>query len=192
MAAGAQPTILARRVGLSAPTVTNIERGRVPGVDVLERLARGLNVSPCLLAYGVEAPAAEVEDGAPLRCATIGERLAAAREHAGLSMRALGRAADLTPTTIGNIEAGKVLPGVDVAEALAGALKISPCYLAFAEGTADGPRFPPPVRRPKKPTAPRTRARKATPRPARTAAGRSARKATSSSSRKPAPRSRSK
>ena len=60
-----------------------------------------------------------------------------ARNAAGLSLRALARAADLAPTTISNIEEGRSLPSVETAEKLAGALGVSPCWLAYGEG--EGP-----------------------------------------------------
>lgn len=192
LAAAILPAHLSRAVGLSVNSVAAIERGRVPGADVVERLARGLRCSPCALAFGIDVPYVEEPEGAPLRCLGIGERLRAAREERGMGLRELARATGptpdgdpaLTPGGVGSVESGRTVPSVATVERLAAALKISPCFLAFAEGPADGPRFPPPVRRPRKPPAPRTRARKATPRPA----GR----ATSSSSRKPAARARAK
>lgn len=160
IAAGIQPTILSIQIGLSRTTVHYIERGRVPGVDVLEKLARGLRCSPCTLAFGVQVPYEEQPADAPLRCLGLGERLRTMREFSSLSMRALGREASLTPTAIGNIEAGKVLPGVDVAEALAQALRISPCWLAWGESEPDGPRWPPPIKKKKPEPAPRRASRR--------------------------------
>jgi len=153
VAAGVVPSILCKQLGLSNDTIGRIERGRVPGVDVLEKLARGLRLSPCALAFGVDVPYVEEPQGAPLRCEGIGERLRTMRELAGLSKNALGIAAEITGQTVANIEGGK-LPGVDVAEALAQALRISPCWLAWAESEPDGPRWPPPIKK-KRTTAPR-------------------------------------
>ena len=43
---------LARATGLSASTLSNIERGTVKPLAVLEALAKALAVMPCWLAYG--------------------------------------------------------------------------------------------------------------------------------------------
>ena len=147
----------------------------MPRVDVVEKLARGLKMSPCFLAFGVEVPFAEEEAGVPLRSAKIGERLRVEREHASLSLRQLAEATrpkrspqdegepepEVSHTTIRLTEDGETIPSVATAEALAQALRISPCWLAFAEGEPRGPRFPVPIKK-KKATAPRRRARKST------------------------------
>lgn len=154
IAANILPAHLSRAVGLSVNSVAAIERGRVPGCDVVEKLARGLKVSPCALAYGVAVLFVEVAADAPLRCLGLGERLRGARELAGLSKNALGIIAETTGQTVANIEGGHV-PSIAVAEALAAALRISPCWLAFGESDPSGPRFPPPIKKKKPPTAPR-------------------------------------
>jgi len=106
------------------------EAGRTPGIDLAEALALALGLSPCHLAYG--APVESTATG--LESSGIGRRLLAARELRGLSRNGLGKAAGLSHTAIGVIEAGKVMPGVDTAEDLADVLRLSVCWLAYGEG----------------------------------------------------------
>ena len=49
---GLTKAALARQVGLSPSTVADIEKGAQTGVDVLESLAKALDVSPAWLAFG--------------------------------------------------------------------------------------------------------------------------------------------
>ena len=44
---------LGRRAGLTAPSITQIENGGQSGVDVIESLAKALDVSPGWLAFGI-------------------------------------------------------------------------------------------------------------------------------------------
>jgi transcriptional regulator with XRE-family HTH domain len=45
---------LAAKAGVSTQTPASVENARnMPGVDIVEKLARGLNVSPAWLAYGL-------------------------------------------------------------------------------------------------------------------------------------------
>lgn len=160
----------ARRVSLSAglsdTAAGTIERGRVPGIDVAERLAQALQLSPCYLAYGVEGPPLPpLGEDEPLRSAGCGARLQRLREHQGLTRTIVGKAAGLTAQAVLNTEEGRTLPTVDTVERLAVALGCSPCWLAFGEGPdpiaepgqaaaeAQRVRFRPP----RKPPAPRRR-----------------------------------
>jgi DNA-binding XRE family transcriptional regulator len=112
--------------------VQSIEyEGHIPGVDLVEALARSLGVSPGWLAYGMGEPGDVKELPG---CAALGERLRTAREHAGLSGNALAKAAGTTHTTVQNIEASRNMPSVARVEALADALDLSPAWLAFGEG----------------------------------------------------------
>lgn len=127
--------------GLSSTTATLIERGGVPHLDTVEKLAKVLNVSPCLLAYGVEAPPIE---GNILACNSIGTRLRQIRQARGLSLRALARGADLTASAVSNIESKGHMPTVATVEALAKALQVDPCWLGYGQG-------PPPILSPDAP-----------------------------------------
>lgn len=148
---------LAERAGVADGVARYIEDGkqRAPGVDTVERLARGLGVSPCWLAYGDEGPlpflqkrpqaeqpayqGADVSiaiEGGPLLCEGLPLRLQAAREARGLSRRALGKSVDMSTTAIGNIEDGRTISGVATVEKLAAALDVAPCWLAYGQGAA--------------------------------------------------------
>lgn len=132
-------TYLSADAGWGRSMVFSIEEeGRVPGVDVVETLALCLGCSPCWLAYAVEREfTAEC-----LQAPGIGARLRQAREMRSMDKNALGRAAGTTGQTIANIETGRNIPSVATAEALAKALDISPCWLAFGEGPQTSPRLP--------------------------------------------------
>jgi len=156
---------LSAAAGLSVSACSNIERGNTPAIEIAERLAQALRVSPCCLAYGVEGEAPPpLADGA-LRSVGCAARLAQLRQHRGLSLRGLGDAAELSATAIQNIETGDAKPSVATIEQLARALGCSPCWLAFGEGAdpiadpgraaaeASAVRYRPP----RKPSAPRRR-----------------------------------
>jgi len=136
--------------GVSGPVVRNIEDGgAVPGIDIAERLAVALAVPACWLVFGHyggapfrdKVPRAEQIDGlpaetavdpaAPLTCSGVGARLLQARTEAGLSLRALARAADMTPSGVSSIETGRTVPSVATVETLAMALGRAPCWLGF-------------------------------------------------------------
>ncbi len=122
---------LSAAAGLSADAVNSIEAGRVPGIDTIEKIAQVLGLSPCLLAYGMDTacpPAA-----AP-RYPGCGGRVQQLREHQQLSKLSLAAAAGLSGSAILPIEAGRTVPSVATAEALAIALDCSPCWLAFGCG----------------------------------------------------------
>ncbi len=125
---------LSLAAGLSVNTVANVERGSMPGLDTVEKLARALRVSPCYLAYGVEGEAPPPLAGGALRAAGCGARLQQLREHRGLSKLCLGATAGLAGSALFPIESGRVIPSVATVEALAKALDCSPCWLAFGEG----------------------------------------------------------
>ena len=66
--------------------------------------------------------------------AALGPRLRQVREAAGLSVRGLGIASETSDTTVRLTEEGHTVPTVATVEALAKALRCSPCWLAFGEG----------------------------------------------------------
>lgn len=118
--------------GVNRTAVQSIEHeGHIPGVDLVEAIARALGVSPGWLSYGMGEPG-DVQDLPG--CAMLAERLRAAREDAGLSGNALAKTAGTTHTTIQNIEQGRHCPSVARVEALADALDVSPAWLAYGEG----------------------------------------------------------
>lgn len=140
---------LSVRAGLAPDTCMRIEqKGRVPGVDIVERLARVLQISPGWLAYAPlqevtpEAASSSMQEGAPLLCAKMGARLRALRQERGLSLRALAEVVELTAGGIGSVETGRTLPSVATAEALARGLGVSPGWLAYGEGPQVLPRAP--------------------------------------------------
>lgn len=158
------PSRLALTAGLSNPAVRRIEEeGRVPGVDVVERLARVLRTSPGWLAFDVRPaplPAAGEEaaalppagpdaavEGAPLLCAGLGERLRGLREERGLPRKALARLVGLADTPIRMTEEGRTLPSVATLEQIAKGLGVSPAWLAYGEGPQVLPKVPRKVRR---------------------------------------------
>lgn len=103
---------------------------------MLERIADVLELSAGYLAFGqreVWVPAEE------LRCKGLSARLSAARAARGLSLREVDRRAGTTAGTIRAIEAGGQ-PTLDTLESLAGALVVSPAWLAFGLGPRDLPR----------------------------------------------------
>ena len=126
----------------------------VPRIDTIERLAAALGVSPCWLAYGQHGarlfrqrmgPEDEMRQGVPappphpLACMGLGARLQLAREMRHLTRKGLGRVAETSGTTILSLEADRTMPGADLCEQIAHALKVSPCWLAYGDGQAPGP-----------------------------------------------------
>lgn len=168
-ASGIKPAPLCLAAGVSNGTISNVERGTIPGIDTTERIARALGVSPCFLAFGVEGvPLPALTQDEALRAAGAGLRALSLREAQGLSLRALAAAAGISGPTVAAIEGGVNLPSVATAEALAVALGVSPCWLCYAEGPdpivdpqgaaaeLTAVKFRPP-RSPRKPSAPRHR-----------------------------------
>lgn len=142
-AAKLKPGPLSSMAGMGVNAVFRIEKeGRIPGIDVVEQLARVLRVSPGWLAYGVEGDAPVVNEGQLPLCTGMGARLLAQREARALSRSALGQLADVSHTTLGNIEAGRTMPSVSLAEQVAKALGVSPAWLAYGEGLQVLPKPP--------------------------------------------------
>lgn len=120
-------------------TVVHLERkpGHVPRLDTVEKVAYALGLSPAFLAYGLDG---ECTRGEVLRADGIAERLQAARQARGLSMRALARLAGLTDTAVRTTEAGVTVPTVATVEDFAKALDVSPGWLAFNQGPRELPK----------------------------------------------------
>jgi transcriptional regulator with XRE-family HTH domain len=123
---------LARRAGVSSTIVGYLEVSqRLPNVDTIARLASALAVSAAYLAYGLGEPTGEgpveTTDG-------MGARLQAVRVEQGLTKASLARLVKLSPTALAGIENG-AQSGVEVIEALALALEVSPGWLAYGVGS---------------------------------------------------------
>ena len=125
------PSALGPKVGLDRRVAAYIESGnRVPTIGTLTRLASALGVAAGWLAYGLGE---QVAHGAASTTDRMGSRLAAIRTERGETKAALARAVGLSPSTVADIENG-AQTGVDVLEALAKVLAVSPAWLAFGEG----------------------------------------------------------
>lgn len=148
---------LSLAAGIAHTTVADVEkRGRVPGIDLVEKLATGLGVSPAWLAFGWSGwqpfvlkqprPAIPHDDPAPApgsavfqeRYRTCGARLQRCREQAGLTLR------DVVTLTSDNeqrishqavlyVENGQIVPKLNTLEAIARALQVPPSWLAYGE-----------------------------------------------------------
>lgn len=125
---------LAQRAGLAAATERDIESGvRVPTVSTIARLAAALSISPGWLAYGIgDDGIVGVATTTTTNTLGMGMRLQVTRTQQGFSKAALARLVGLSPTALANIESG-AQSGVDVVEALAKILGISPAWLAFGQ-----------------------------------------------------------
>ncbi len=124
---------LATKAGLGRNTLYGLESGaRIPRVDTVEVLADALQVSPCWLAFGIELAwtPAQVR-----RCGELAQRLRQARTARTLSTRRLGRDSGTSDTTVRLTETGETVPNIANVEAMAVALGVSPCWLAFGVGT---------------------------------------------------------
>jgi len=150
--AGLTQAEVGNAAGCGGSVIHFIEAGRRPGVDTLARIAAALNVPACWLAFGAdgdepfrekiprpepppEAPPAELRDAKDVVASEgLAERLAAARQAARLSMRELGRQAELSVNAVSLLESGRGVPRVDSCEALARALHVAPCWLAYGVG----------------------------------------------------------
>jgi transcriptional regulator with XRE-family HTH domain len=123
---------LSRLAGVSHDTAHCIERNlRIPRIDLIEKLAQALSVSPAWLAFGEAPQTLEASHG---RHVGVGKRLHLLRTHRGLSRLALAEAAALTGTSVLNIESGRAVPKLDSVERLAKTLGVSPSWLAFGVG----------------------------------------------------------
>ena len=127
---------VAARAGLARATGRTIETGnRLPTVGTIASLAGALDVSASWLAYGIGDMHI---NGAPATCDGMGARLQQLRVEQGHTKAALARFVGLSPSTVADIEYG-AQTGVEVIEALAKALCISPAWLAFNQGSRELP-----------------------------------------------------
>ena len=125
---------LATKAGLAAATGREIETGqRLPTVGTIVRLAAAPEVSASWLAYGIGDIYINV--ALPI-CGGMGAHLHQMRVAQSLTKAALARLLGLSPSTVADIEGG-AQTGVEVIEALAKALCISPAWLAFNKGSRE-------------------------------------------------------
>ena len=123
---------LARSAGVSNTIVGYLETNqRLPTVATIARLASALNVSASHLAYGLGEP---TTDSPAANTDNLGARLQVVRIERDLTKAALARLVKLSPSTVADIENG-AQSGVEVVEALAQALGVSPGWLAFGQGS---------------------------------------------------------
>jgi len=130
---GGKPLSIA--ANLAVTTVLRIEsEASVPSIDVVEKLAWALKVSPGYLAYGIELP---YDERSVQQSGALPLRLRQTREQRGLSLNALAKLAGVARTTIGYIESGETTPSIATVELLAQALGVPACWLAYGERTSD-------------------------------------------------------
>lgn len=145
---------LLSNVGKNLPNL--IENGvNRPGIDIVERIAAGLGVPVGWLAYGWEGfahfqkkaahpviPYDEPEPGVGNstfgeRFLGCGKRLRFVREQMGLTLRELEILASdekkVSHASFSLIENGAMVPRVNTLEAIAHALRVPPCWLAYGE-----------------------------------------------------------
>jgi transcriptional regulator with XRE-family HTH domain len=131
-AAGMSGSALSLAVGMTADAAWRLEAGdRVPRVDTVEKLARVLYLSPCLLAFGLEQSCEHV---AGSLCAGLPARVLQLRQERGISRRELGRLSGTSHNFVHTTETGATVPTIAKIEQLANALGVSACWLAYGVG----------------------------------------------------------
>lgn len=126
---------LSLAVGMHRGASSELEGGgRVPRVDTVEKLAKVLHVSPCLLAFGIEQPC---ESAPGSLSAGLAGRLLHLRKERELSRRELGRLSGTSDNFVQMTETGATIPNIAKLEQLAKALQVSVCWLAFGLGSPE-------------------------------------------------------
>lgn len=152
-ATGAPQSRIAIAAGVAQPVISRTKAGlATPAIDTVERLAAALGVPPGWLAFGDEGtepfrqrrPRSPVPMDPPTpdpnrrepagMYKPVGERCKQAREARSLSLRAVAKAAGISAQSLLLTEAGETVPLVSTCEALAVALDVSPCWLAYGYG----------------------------------------------------------
>lgn len=147
---------VSRAAGLGPSTSNQIEdERRIPRVGTVEQLAVALGVPPAWLAFGHEGTlrfrerrprsplppdfpeVSLAERPFPNAHRGLAERLRAARELKGLSIRRVASDAGLSHQGIVNIESGASEARISAIEAIAKVLDVAPGWLAFGDG--EGP-----------------------------------------------------
>lgn len=144
---------LSQAIGMAHNTARALEAGgRVTRLDTVEKLAQVLNVSPCLLAYGIEVPCqparTPLSNGLP-------DRLLSLRQEHEFSRRQPGRLSGTSDNFVQMTETGTTVPNIAKVEQFAKALQVSVCWLAFGLGNpalavrrrsrSDAPPVPEPI-----------------------------------------------
>ena len=127
--AGITSKRLAALAEIAHDTVYLVERDeRVPGIDIVEKLALALAVTPGWLAFGEDGPLrSNIAASAP----SVAQRLHLARTRLGMSRKALGRESQTSDTAVRQTEELRTMPSVATIERFAKALGVSPGWLAF-------------------------------------------------------------
>lgn len=161
IATGLSGIEVARLAGFNPAHGYRLEAGtRTPGIDLVERAARALSVSPVWLGYGPEGhlpykprriPGTvdldypppvphEVLDEEVYRHAGCGERMRQRRQALGLSLRDLVKVVNepadevrVSYMTVYNTEIGASMPRLNSVESIAVALDVPPGWLAFGD-----------------------------------------------------------
>ena len=137
MAADMTGAALSLSVGMHRGAASELEGGaRVPRVDTVEKLAKVLHVSPCLLAFGIEQRCELVVGSLS---AGLSGRLLLLRQERGLSRRELGRLSGTSDNFVQMTETGATIPNIAKLEQLAKALHVSVCWLAYGVGNRELP-----------------------------------------------------
>lgn len=143
---------LSQHAGCAKNLPLNVENGlQTPGIDIVEKLAFALGISPVFLAFGPEGaepfrpktPSYLKSDETPKpqpgtgvfreRYKGAAERLRTSRERLGLSLRDLAAAAQVSYQAVLYTETGKTVPRLDTVEAIAVALDVAPGWLAYGD-----------------------------------------------------------
>jgi len=112
---------LARKAGLSAAHLSEVERGlTAASLRTLEKLADVLEVPVAVLLGSAE-------------CDPLGERLRRLRERVGLTQKELAELVGASHTLVGQVETGRLVPSVATLTRLAGVLGVSPCYFLIED-----------------------------------------------------------
>lgn len=139
--------------GVGKGTINALEDGvHCPRIDILERLASALDVSPSWIAFGHEGyepfqqrrprdpvpldppiPHAEARP-ATERYKGVGDRCRKLRQLRGLSLRAAATAAGISHESLNLVEKGGTIPLVATCERLAVAFDVAPAWLTYGEG----------------------------------------------------------
>jgi len=153
-AAGLSGLAASNLAGMGASVWRFVERQeQVPLINTVEKMALALGVPACWLAFGEDGeipfqqkiqrqgteasmpPEPEPEQILePVAYLGLSERMQAARKAAGISMRELSRRAGVSVQSVSLLENGTGIPRIDNCEALALALDVAPCWLAFGVG----------------------------------------------------------
>lgn len=130
-------TLTSQAALIGGSVILGIEdRGKIPHLDTIAKIALALGLSPAFLAYGIQTDSAPTTDILPGN--GLATRLWQVRTQRGLSVLALAQVAGLSHTAVGNLERGAI-PNVATAESLAKALGVSPGWLAYGLGPMELP-----------------------------------------------------